>query len=137
MKKSELIKLVEEVITRKKLNESTYKEGYKAVEELEKASTRIFQDSADYGVPSKKDDQYWKKVQGLIKYYGIDGTKKIDTYGVGKTLQYDIELVDEWAVSDERKSIEEATDKYRIKFITCITGACKDKTGYFTINKLD
>ena len=43
--------------------------------------------------------------------------------------------MDEWAVSDQRKTVEEATDRYMIEYVTCTGGKCKGKDGYIYIEK--
>lgn len=132
MNKSSLRKLIKEEL----MKESVYKEGYLIIDKIQKASRRIYSAAADVGVPVKKNDNYWKMIQHLVDRFGIKGSREIDDYGYGKSIKIDIELLDEWAYSDERKTEKEALDRYSIYFFT--DNKWKRKTGYdgfFTIEK--
>lgn len=112
-----------------------YREGYKAVEEIEKKSVRIYRDASDFGAPTRKGDNIWNYAKQLVDWYGIEGTRSENRYSTGRSVRCDVKLVDEWAVSDERKTLEEATEIYSVEFISCNSGQCKDKDGYIMIYK--
>ena len=109
---------------------AVYREGYKAIELISKKSTRIFMDACDYGAPTKKGDEVWNAAKQLCKSYGIEGTRKENRYSTGRSVSQKVTLIDEWAVSDERKTIDQATEVYLVSFVSCDKGKCKGKTGY-------
>ena len=57
------------------ITEAVYREGYHIIDELKKASVQIYPDAADYGVPVKKGDKYWKMAQQLVTWYGVDKSR--------------------------------------------------------------
>nr|DAJ28059.1 MAG TPA: KH domain [Caudoviricetes sp.] len=114
---------------------AVYREGYKAIEAIKRASKRIYNDACDFGAPTKKGDNIWNYAKQLCDWYGIEGTRKESRYATGCTLTQDVKLIDEWAVSDERKSLEAATEIYTVTFITCTDGQCKGMNGYIYISK--
>ena len=117
---------------------AVYREGYSIVNQIQKASKQIFSDSCDFGAPVKKDDSLWNASKQLVNWYQDDESKrKVNRYSTGRSVSTEIVLIDEWSVSDEIKTVEEATDKYRIDFISCTTGACKGYEGYITVQKIN
>ena len=98
---------------------SVYKEGYFIVESLQKQSKQIYPDACDFGVLVKKGDANWNMAKQLIEWYGVKETRKVEVYSTGKSVDCDVELLDEWAVSDKRKTEKEALDKFRISYTTC------------------
>lgn len=114
---------------------SVYREGYKAIEEIKKRSVQIYSDACDYGAPTKNGDSIWNYAKQLVEWYGIKGTRKENRYQTGASVENEVKLIDEWAVSDERKTIEQATDIYVVHFVTCSDGQCKGKDGYIYISR--
>ena len=115
---------------------SVYKEGFYAIEQLQKNSKPIFPDSADFGCPIKKGDNFWNLANQLVDWYGDKTTRKYVKYSTGESVRCVVTLMDEWAVSDQRKIVKEATEKFMVEFTSCNKGACKDKTGYIFIYKM-
>ncbi len=78
---------------------SVYKEGYMIVNEIQKRSKQIWNDSADYGALTQVGDQLWLMVKQLIAWYGLPETKKVVKYGKHKEMvdmEITVELMDEW-----------------------------------------
>ena len=115
---------------------SVYKEGYIITEQLQNSALRIFNDACDYGTPVKVGDENWNNVRQLFDFYGEKESRKVQRYATGTTASFDFTLIDEWAVSDERKTVEQATENYRLEFVTCDKGRCKGYNGYITITRL-
>jgi len=116
---------------------SVYREGYNIIKEVETASKQIFPDACDFGAPTRKGDRIWNSLGQLIKMYGDkNNNRKVDKYETGKTATIEVTLIDEWAVSDERKTIAQAHDKFRVTYTSCNTGLCKGMDGYVYIEKL-
>jgi hypothetical protein len=118
---------------------SIYKEGYNVLSQIDAASKRIFQDAADFGAPTMKGDALWVGVGQLVHTYKTGGSKTLDERLVGgtKRIKVNIRLVDEWAAADDRKSIPEATEYYKVEYTMCGKGACQGYDGYITIEKID
>lgn len=115
---------------------SVYKEGFTILDEIQNRSKRIFADAADFGVPVKKDDRIWNDAKQLADWYGVEGTRKESRYSTGRSVEKKVELIDEWAVSDERMSVSQATKLFLLTFVSCNTGACKGYDGYINIEKI-
>lgn len=113
---------------------AVYREGYNIAELITKASVRIFNDAADYGAPVKKGDKLWNAAKQLADWYG-EGETVVNRYSTGRSADKKIILIDEWAVSDERKTLKEATEVYTLSFVSCTTGRCKGYDGYITLYK--
>ncbi len=92
---------------------AVYREGYFAIQEYQKRECQIWNDSCDVGVPVNLDDSFWKLIHQTVEFYKIEGTRKRLRTG---EVQVDIKLIDEWAVSDARKTIEPATEIYRVSY---------------------
>jgi hypothetical protein len=116
---------------------AVYREGYAWLKKLHDNSVQIFPDAADFGVPIKRNDKFWNIAKALVEWYGIKGTRKYNKYSTGKSVEYTIELIDEWAVSDGYKNITEATENWSVSYITCSSGRCKDMDGYIQVYRLD
>tara|TARA_R110001599_G_scaffold162598_3_gene351854 strand:+ start:2511 stop:2861 length:351 start_codon:yes stop_codon:yes gene_type:complete len=114
---------------------SVYKEGYSAVQKLTEAQTQVYPTSCDYGAPVNKGDRLWNIASLLVKDYGLDGSRKITTYATGQSVEVKIELINEWAVSDRRKTLEEAIDHFTLSFVT--TQLLDWHDGYITIEKIE
>ena len=114
---------------------AVYREGYKAIEEIKKRSVQIYSDACDYGAPTRKGDSIWNYAKQLMDCYGVEGTRKESRYSTGASVKQEVKLIDEWAVSDERKTLEQATEIYVVTFVTCSDGQCKGKNGYIYISK--
>lgn len=120
---------------------SVYREGYNAVKVIEQQSTQIFNDACDYGAPTVKGDAVWNAAQTL-KTYAIEGTRKVNKTLLGNVYTIEIKLIDEWAVSDERKTLAQATERYRLTYTQCAnkrllgTLIRKDIMGFFELEKI-
>jgi len=115
---------------------AVYREGYSILKDLLRRSVRIYPDAADFGVPVKKGSHTWIAAKQLIDMYGEHETRKSNVYSTGKSVEEEFTLMDEWAVSDERKTVAEATERYKLYYTTCTTGACKGFDGFLTIEQL-
>jgi hypothetical protein len=115
---------------------AVYKEGYMAVEAIEKKSVQIFDDAADFGAPTKKGDNLWKLAMQMASSYGKESTRDENKYSTGSSVSIKIELLDEGAVMDERKTMAQALDRYQLDYVTCTKGQCKGYDGFLTITKL-
>jgi hypothetical protein len=115
---------------------SVYKEAFHIINSINSKSVNIFSDSCDFGVPVKMGDSMWNLTNQLATWYGDANTKKVNVYSTGKSVDITVTTIDEWAVSDERKTIKQATENYNLSFVTCKTGKCKGYDGYVTLTKL-
>ena len=113
---------------------SVYKEGYYAVKEIQSQSIQIYSDACDYGVPCKKGDSIWNLTKQLTEWYGDKTTKVVNSNHTNADIM--VTLIDEWSVSDERKTLKEATDNYHVSFTTCKDGKCKGFDGFVSVTKL-
>jgi hypothetical protein len=94
---------------------AVYREGFSIVEKLIALQGPVYQDGADYGVTANPDSPIFKAVKQLVDWYGVKGSR-ID-HGNFCGISHDVELVDEWAVSDNRKTMKEATQVYRVTWL--------------------
>ena len=121
---------------------AVYREGYTLIEDIEKSTYKLFYDAADVGAKVKKDDVLWKALEYAIRGYVIDGSRKERKYSQMMSVSIDILLVDEWAVSDERKTLAEATDRFTITYNTFSPGmknsliVNEGHDGFLTVKKL-
>jgi len=115
---------------------AVYKEGYMAIEAIERQSVQIYPDAADFGAPTKKGDKLWNYAGQVVSMFGDKETRKEERYSTGSSVSCRVELLDEGAYMDERKTAKEAEDNYRIEYVTCKTGKCKGYNGFLTITKL-
>lgn len=113
---------------------AVYREGFYAVEQITKASVRIFPDAADYGAPTKQGDKIWQVAKQLVEWYGEKDTREENRYSTGRSVTSKVTLIDEWAVSDGRKSMEQATITLTVSFVSCTTGKCEGYDGYVSID---
>jgi len=76
---------------------SVYKEGYHAVELIQKGYKQIWPDACDEGTPVKEGDQTWKWVKQLCEWYGIKSTREVSVINAGnKTVKIVVSLMNEW-----------------------------------------
>lgn len=115
---------------------AVFREGYQIIEQIADSSVRIFDDACDFGAPIKPGDPLWVMLKQLIEWYGVEGTRIENRWSTGRSVEAEIELMDEWAVSDGRKTESEATDRFHIMFVSCNEGKCKGKEGYVTAVKI-
>ena len=94
---------------------SVYKEGYHIINYIE-ANTHIIEEGyLDEGVAMVKGDTIWNMVNQLVTWYGVEGSRYERVFNNHHVnIGTDVALIDEWAVSDGRKSIDQATDRYRV-----------------------
>ena len=111
-----------------------YKELSLFINKLQKESKQIFPDAADFGYPIRIADPMFNHSKYIIEDYGIKNSRQQQDYMTGKSVSHELKYIDEAAVSDGVKSIEEATTIFVLTYVTCTTGACKGFNGYFTIN---
>ena len=116
---------------------AVYREGYHAVKEIQSRSVQIYSDACDYGVPCRKGDSIWKLTNQLATWYGDNTTKRVHKYSTGKNADIMVTLIDEWAVSDERKTLKEATEHFHVSFTTCTDGVCKGFDGFVSVTKVN
>jgi len=112
---------------------AVYREGYSALNLIQSQTVRIYNDACDTGAPTKKGDAIWNAAKQLTDCYGDENTRSEERYSTGRSCKSDFTLIDEWAVSDERKTIEEATETYCIEFVSCTDGKCKGYDGYIFV----
>lgn len=113
---------------------SVYKEGFHILSTLGNQQERIYPDACDYGIPVKSKDKNWNAVFQLISLYGVEDSRIETSLGVSAR----IEVIDEWAVSDETKTIKQATEQYLITYTKCRTGRCfGGYDGFISIVKLN
>lgn len=98
---------------------AVYREGYYAIKEIQKASKQIYPDACDYGVLVKKGDSIWNLAKQLGDWYGDKNTRVVNKYSTGTSSDITVTLIDEWAVSDEVKTISQATENYHLSYVTC------------------
>lgn len=114
---------------------AVYREAFHIKAQIEKQSTQIFNDAADFGAPVKHGDYLWKATNQLASWYGDKETRNEARYSTGRSVSIEVTMIDEWAVSDERKSYKDATEIYDLSFVSCTTGKCKGYDGYVTISR--
>lgn len=114
---------------------AVYREGYHFLEQIQKQSIRIYSDACDIGVPVKKNDSTWNTAAFIVKMYGETETRKTYKYPRTEVVSIEIELMDEWAVSDGRKTVKTATEVYVLTFVKTKEGACRNFDGFITISK--
>lgn len=115
---------------------AVYREGYHALNEIQSQSIQIYDDACDFGVPVRKGDSNWNLSKMLFHMYGDRETRRQNNYSTGKNVYSNFTLIDEWAVSDERKTIKQATETYTMTYTTCNTGKCKGYDGFISIHKI-
>lgn len=101
---------------------SVYKDFFHAVQYIETHSHQIWNNSCDYGAPTKKGDKIWGAMQ-MLAVYAVDGTRKVQEYATGKTVEVEVYGIDEWAVSDERLSQKDAEVKFKMCYTTTQRGS--------------
>jgi hypothetical protein len=114
---------------------AVYREGYHAVKEIQSKSVQIYSDACDYGVPCRKGDSIWQLTNQLATWYGDKSTKVVNSKRTNVDIM--VTLIDEWAVSDERKTLKEATEHFHVSFTTCTDGKCKGFDGFVSVTKVN
>jgi hypothetical protein len=92
---------------------AVYREGYDILKKIQTASIQVFNDACDCGAPVQENDVMFNGIKQLFEWYGNKKTKKQET---PETHSFEFTLMDEWAVSDERKTVKEATEKYKLTY---------------------
>jgi hypothetical protein len=117
---------------------SIHKEGYHALNVLQSQEIRIYEDACDFGVPVRKNDSNWNLSKMLFSMHGDRDTRQQQNFinGRGRNVYSFITLIDEWSVSDGRKTLKEATDTYSMCYTSYNTGKCKGYDGYISIRKV-
>ena len=115
---------------------SVYKEFFAGVQTIQNNSNRICNDACDYGAITKKGDEVWNTMKMLADMYGVKNTRKIDKYTTGSTVEIELIGIDEWAVSDERKTLKEATIKLKMIFVAYTTSKFKGFDGYVYLEQI-
>ena len=90
---------------------AVFREGYKAVELIQSLSGQVFIDACDYGAPVTKGDAVWDEIKQLMAY-----ADKGDIVRGEDGVEGTVTLIDEWAVSDRRKTVEQATDIFKVVY---------------------
>lgn len=91
---------------------AVYKEGFDAIRNYNSAKQQIWNDACDEGVLVHTGNLFFKYMKTIVEMYGDESTR----IATKNNVQVDITLIDEWAVSDERKSLKDATEKYTIHY---------------------
>lgn len=92
---------------------AVYREGYSIVKSLISQSGPVFNDAADWGAPVKIGDKNWNMIKQLIDWYR---NKDIPVTRNSMGCCTQIQLMDEWAVSDQRKTVQQATEIYEVVY---------------------
>jgi len=110
---------------------SVYKEGIYLTELLLTSQRQIWNDAADYGVPTKRGDRYWKAAKQLTDQYGEDGTRTCERYSTGVTVGVDIEVI--FNEHSETGSYDERT--FHLEYVGLEAAAARRYgfDGYITI----
>lgn len=120
---------------------AVYREGYHALETIKELEQQVFSDAADTGAPVDRKDNVWVSIMQLYDMYGEKKTRAEETKD---SFSFNFTLIDEWAVSDERKTMQQAIEKYKLTY-TKLAGyqrkpylnpAFKGMHGFVTINKI-
>lgn len=113
---------------------SVYKEFFYAVQIIETHSRQVWNDACDYGAPTKKDDKIWRAMQ-MLADYAVNGTRKVQEYATGKTVEIEVMGIDEWTVGDDRASQADAV--VRLKMIYVTTNKAKQFDGYVYLEQIN
>ena len=117
---------------------AVYREGYHLIEQIQKNNKQVFNDA---GMPVAKGDKTWTLLGYVAKAYGIPGSRRQPGTSI---LSITIELMDEWTVSDGRKTKGEAIDRFRITYYSLkrwknkpyLNPEFKDADGFISFSKL-
>ncbi len=116
---------------------AVYREGYHAIETINSKSVQIWQDACDFGAPCKKGDKIWNAAKQLVDWYKVENSRKQwDIRNKPCGVENIVELMDEWAVSDGRKSVKQATERYRVTYNKATGGRCDGYDGFVTVEKI-
>lgn len=121
---------------------AVYREGFSALETIERASVRIYDDACDYGALTKQGDSIWNAAKQLVDWYkDHDNQQRMESiYSTGKTVSNIVELMDEWAVSDGRLTVRQATKRFKVVFVKVNQGIKKQGKvyeGYVYVEELN
>lgn len=108
---------------------AVYREGYSIISQIQSSSKQIWNDSCDYGVLVKKNDPMFNLTKQLVDWYQVENSRKQDDYSTGVSVNVLIELMDEWAYSDGRKTEEESIDMFSLTYHT-ISDKKLNREGY-------
>ena len=101
---------------------SVYKEGYHAVELIQKQSKQIWPDACDFGAPTKEGDEVWNWAKQLTEWYGIKKTRTFHSFSHGtKQVSMIVSLMNEWKYSDDmdngkRVNEDDYTEYFRVTY---------------------
>lgn len=96
---------------------SVFKEGYHALEIIQKQSKQVWPDACDFGAPVKEGDSTWIAAKQLSDWYGIKSTREVSVINsANKTVKVVVSLMDEWSVSDGHKTAEQATQYFEVSY---------------------
>ena len=119
---------------------AVYREGYKLIKKIEKGTQQVFSDACDVGTPVTNGDSLWKLLKTAMYFHSVEGTR----YEEGGFIFYTIELMDEWAFSDGRKTEEEAIEQFRIGYYplkamqkkSYLNPAFRGASGFLTVERV-
>jgi hypothetical protein len=109
---------------------AVYREGFHIVNKLIALQGPVYKEGADYGIIANPTSPIFKDVKQLVEWYGIKGSR-ID-HGNFCGISHDVELVNEWAVSDQRMTLQEATSTFRVTWLA----HANPKSGYINRRNL-
>jgi hypothetical protein len=108
---------------------AVYREGFKAYETYMNKYQRIFTDACDVGVPiTDNPTDVGNQIMQMLLWYKNDETRKLVPDGV----QIDVELLDEWALSDGRKTEKEAEFNLKLTYYK-VTNSLRRSENYLAI----
>ena len=85
---------------------SIYKEVIHALKHIKSNSKQIYPDACDFGAPTTKGDSTWNLTKQLVKWYGVEGTRKVEKYSTGTTVSQLVEFMPNEHSSPELKTVE-------------------------------
>jgi len=106
---------------------SVFKEGYHALELIQKQSKQIWPDACDFGAPVKEHSELWNWVKQLCDWHGIKSTREITGEGKHKTVSIHVSLMDEWKPPYP-------TEFYKVTYNKC--PGIPDADGFFEFYKV-
>ena len=121
---------------------SVYREGYHILKQIQiNQAQQVFNDAADAGAPVQKGDALWNGIKQLKEWYGVTLSEKQPT---NDSKCFEFQLMDEWAVSDKRKTEQEALEQYRLTYTKLesyqkkpyLNPAFKGKHGFVYVEKI-
>ena len=119
---------------------AVYREAFKALEVYDKCKHQIWNDACDEGVVVEENDSNYMWLKQLATSYADKGTRKVMA---NNQVKVNVTVIDEWAVSDERLSIKDATMKFEVSYYKFTNADKKSQSlmrkghGFFSIMKLN